>query len=125
MHNDYPLAPEKIIVQDEWLSPYCKNIKEKFNLASDKTTKLIPTLTNKEKYVLHIKNLELYLKLGMKLTKIHRDLQFNESTWLADYIAFIQRRDQKPKIISKKIILSCLITPFWGNYGKCKKENQC
>ena len=38
LHNDYPLAPEKnnIIVQNGRLSPFCKNLKEKFNLASDK-----------------------------------------------------------------------------------------
>ena len=36
LYNDYPLAPEKIVVQDEWLSPYCKNIKEKFNLQKTK-----------------------------------------------------------------------------------------
>ena len=29
LHNDYPLAPEKLIVQDDWLSPFCKNLKEK------------------------------------------------------------------------------------------------
>ena len=69
LHNDYPLAPEKIIVQDDWLSSFCKNLKEKFILASDKTTKLIPTLFNKEKYVLHVKNLNLYTDLGTKLTK--------------------------------------------------------
>ena len=34
--NDYPFAPEKIVVQDEWLSPYCKHLKEKFDLQSDK-----------------------------------------------------------------------------------------
>ena len=67
-----PLAPEKLIVQDDWLSPFCKNLKEKFNLASDKTTKLIPTPFNKEKYVLHVKNLNLYTDLDIKLTKIHR-----------------------------------------------------
>ena len=79
LHNDYPPAPEKLIVQDDWLSPFCKNLKENFGLASDKTTKLIPTLFNKEKYVLRVRNLSLYKDLGMKLTKIHRVLQFNES----------------------------------------------
>ena len=71
------LPLKKLVVQDEWLSPYCKHLKEKFDLQSEKTTKLIQTLFNKEKYVLHIRNLELYLELGMKLTKIHRVLQFN------------------------------------------------
>ena len=71
LHNDYPLASEKLIVQDDWLSPFCIKMKEKFGLASDKTTKLIHTLFNKEKYVLHFRNLSLFKDLGMKLTKIH------------------------------------------------------
>ena len=36
--------------------------------------KLIPNLGNKNKFVLHYRNLKLYLSLGMKLTKIHRML---------------------------------------------------
>ena len=51
LHNDLPLAPEKLIVQDDCLSPFCKSLKEKFDLASDKTTKLLSTFFNREKYV--------------------------------------------------------------------------
>ena len=97
LHNDYPLAPEKLIVKDDWLFPFCKNLKEKFGLASDKTTKLIPTLFNKEKYVLHIRNLSLYKDLGMKLTKIHRVLQFDEPPWLAKYINFNTEKKERSK----------------------------
>ena len=39
-----------------------------------------------KKYVLHVRNLILYIDLGMKLTKIQRVLQFDESHWLAKYI---------------------------------------
>ena len=101
LHNNYPLAPEKLIVQDDWLSPFCKNLKENFDLASDKTTKLIPTLFNKEKYVLHVRNLSLYKDLGMKLTKIHRVLQFNETPWLAKYIDFNTNKRSNEKMLSK------------------------
>ena len=78
-------------------------MKEKFGLASDKTTKLITTLFNKEKYVLNVRNLNLYKDLGMKLTKIHRVLQFNESLWLAKYIDFNTKKGKKQKMILKRL----------------------
>ena len=66
LHNEYPLAPER--------------------LEKNKVEKLIPNLNNKKSYVLHYKNLELYESLGMKATKIHRGIKFEESPWLKSYI---------------------------------------
>ena len=66
LHNDYPLAPERIEV--------------------NKVDKLIPNLGNKKKYVIHYKNLKQYHSLGLKLTHIHRGKKFEESRWLKKYI---------------------------------------
>ena len=66
LHNEYPLAPERIEI--------------------NKVEKLIPNLNNKTKYVLHYENLKLYESLGLKITKIHRGIKFEESTWLKPYI---------------------------------------
>ena len=43
---------------------------------------------DKEKSLIHLDNLHLYLKLGSKLTKIHRVLEFNQSQYLKPYIEF-------------------------------------
>ena len=67
LHNDYPLAPEQIVV--------------------NKVSKLIPNLGDKKKYVLHYENLKQYLKLGLKLTHIHRGIKFKESPWLEKYMS--------------------------------------
>ena len=88
LHNDYPLAPEKIEVKEEMLSDYSREILGREGMTISKVQKLIPNLRDKKEYVLHYRNLQLYLSLGLKLTKIHRALEFSQSNWLEPYIAF-------------------------------------
>lgn len=72
LHNDYPLAAVKIKATEDMLSKYAKEIKGKFNISIGQVSKLIPRLSKKEKYVLHYRNLQLYLDLGLKLKKEHK-----------------------------------------------------
>ena len=64
LHNDYLLAPEKSTVTNDILSKYCKSIADKYKINVGDVKKLIPNLGNKHKYVLHYRNLQLYLSLG-------------------------------------------------------------
>ena len=88
LHSDYPVCPEKVKVSNDMLSGYCKEIANKFNISIGLVSKLIRTLRDKKEYALHYCNLQLYLDLGLKIKKVHRVLEFDQSLWLKQYIDF-------------------------------------
>ena len=75
LHNDYPLAPEHLIING--------------------MKKLAPNFNSKTEYVLHISNLKYYLSKGMILKKVHRVISFSHSNWLKPYIENNSKLRQK------------------------------
>ena len=94
-HSNYPLCPEKIEVSYDMLSVYCKDIADGYDIKVGGVKKLTPNLGDKIKYVVHYKNLQYYLSLGMKLVKIHRILSFRQSNWLKKYVDFNTGKKQR------------------------------
>lgn len=82
-HNDLPLAPEKVFIEDSNMSEFQLNIRDG---KRSNVKKLIPHLMRREKYVVHASALQYYRKKGLVVTKIHRILQFTQYAWLKDYV---------------------------------------
>ena len=72
LHKDYPLAPERLQIEEGIFSDYQRHLlqDEKF---SKPPSKFVPNLRNKMNYIIHYRNLKLYLELGLSLTNVHRD----------------------------------------------------
>ena len=90
-------------------------IADLYNTPIGNVKKLVPNFFDKEKYVLHYENLQIFLRLGLKLKKIYCVLEFNQTRWLKPYIEFnTQKRIETEKNKDKE----CYI---WKNNGKLKK----
>ena len=48
LHNDYPLAPEKLEITQNMLSRYCSDIANKYGIKTGGVNKLVPNLRNKK-----------------------------------------------------------------------------
>ena len=105
---------DKLTVTNDILSNYCKSIADKYDIKVGDVKKLIPNLGNKTKYVVHYKNLQLYLSLGMKLTKIHRVLQFKQSDWMKRYINFNTEKRKNATNDFEKDFFKLLINSVYG-----------
>ena len=66
LHNNYPLAPDKVEIKREILSEYHLKIAYLYNIIIGNVKK-VPNYSDKENYVLHYENLQLPLRLGLYL----------------------------------------------------------
>ena len=78
--KDYPLAPEIKNIPENNLIDYQHYLNDKLNIKYiEEDKKLILDLLPKKNYKIYYKNLEYYMKLGLKITRVHKILTFDEN----------------------------------------------
>ena len=87
-HSDYPLAPEKINLQKEWLSNYCLETANEHNITTGTAKKLVPNVIPINNYVIHYRNSQQCLEKELILQKVRRILKFKQKDWMKPYIVF-------------------------------------
>ena len=103
LHKDLPFLPERKKVE--------------------KVEKLICSIENKEKYVIHIRALKQALNHGLKLKKVHRVIQFIQKDWLKPYIDMNTELRKKAQNEFEKNLFKQMNNSVLGkNNGKCEKS---
>ena len=88
-HSDYPLAPLKKSIPYGMLSPVARMICDKHKLKrTTNVEKLLATAEDKEFYILHYRNLQLYVSLGLRVKKIHAGIIFKQGPIMKSYVNF-------------------------------------
>ena len=96
------------------LLKYCKIFADKYEIKFGDVKKLVPNLGNKTNYVVHYRILQLYLSLGMKLTKIHKVLNLKQSDWMKKYIDFNSEKRMNSANDFEIYFLKLMINSVYG-----------
>ena len=93
-HKDLPFLPERKKVE--------------------KVEKLICSIEDKEKYVIHIRALKQALNHGLKLKKVRRVIQFNQKAWSKTYIDMNTKYRKEAKNEFEKDFLKLMNNSVFG-----------
>ena len=103
-------------VNKEMLPPYCKQLQEEYGIHIGQVAKLIPTLADKKNYVSHLRKFQLYLRLGLKLKKVHHSGRAGQKILLRNPSEnhidnFICTSGGLGPLLSPLIVLFCFLFP--------------
>jgi len=84
--RDPQRIPARAIEKGDQMSGYQKRMLADLELKFPKSEKLVLTLEDKSKYVVHYRNLQLYLKQGMRSKKVSWVLEFDQERCMEPYI---------------------------------------
>ena len=87
----------------------------------EKVEKLVCSIEDKEKYVIHIRALKQALNHGLALKDVHRVIKFNQEAWLKPYIDMNTTLKTEAKNEFEKYFFKLMKNCFWKNNGKCEK----
>ena len=114
--SNLPPFPATIKITDDMLSEVTMKARtEQYGTKNiPPMKKLVPNLSPKFGYIVHVSALQLYLKLGGQITRIGRVLQFKQSRWLAPYISFNTQKRMDSTTDFKKSFYKLMINSYFG-----------
>ena len=125
-HNDFPVAPHKMLISDEILSPYAKMLKDnliKGGMKPSSSEKLVSTFLKRTRYTVHFRNLKFYVAQGLIVKKIHRVISFRQKAWLRPYIEFCTRKRQQATTPFISNLYELFVNSIYGKLMEDKRKH--
>ncbi|KAK3910759.1 Transcription factor E4F1, partial [Frankliniella fusca] len=92
-HRDYPLAPEKLHITEQMLSPAQKRLLAVAGRElPKKDVKLVGHFGDRRNYVCHALLLQEYVARGLVVTRVHRGLKFRQAPILKPYMDYLVQK---------------------------------
>jgi hypothetical protein len=85
-----PMAPEVLEIQKEWLNTWQQESFKKYQ-------KLCAHFFPRTNYVVDYEILKFYIKHGLKITKIHKIIEYDQDIWMKSYIDFNTEKRTRSK----------------------------
>ena len=97
--QEYPPAPQSIAPDIAWFSEFQRELAEKHGIVKNSVYQgapnPIPHLYKHTHYVIHYRNLKYLEELGVRITKLHKTISFQQKPWTKPYIEFDNTREKK------------------------------
>ncbi len=123
MFNGYPPVASREQIKDDMLSDVTKRIRDKIGMNyRTNTSRLVQTLYPKERYVCHYAILKYFIRLGIKVTKIHKILEFNQEAYMRDYVDHQSEMRKHAKSAVEVNLRKALINILYGKSIQDKKK---
>ena len=86
--DSYPPLADKRCVQRSEYSRFMLQLASEYGLPPSRDEKLVNCLTPKRNYIIHGRNLQFVLSIGVRLDAVHRVAKWKQKRFLAPYIKF-------------------------------------
>ncbi len=124
-HNYMPLAPHNMEVRYDDLSDYQKECyrtlcaqphNEEWLKTHYKSNKLTATFQPRKNYLVHSRNLALYLKHGLRLDKVHRGITFRQAAVVRPFIEKCTQMRLGSASVSRRNLYKLIANSVYGKF---------
>lgn len=123
--KNFPLCPTNINITHDMLTDYQKNLLSKLGLKYPKSNrKLVATQLDKDDLVIHAVPLSVFLKLGMRVKRIHRVLCYEQSYWLRDWVELGTERRKSAKSQFESDALKGALNATFGSFLLSRRKQR-